>query len=390
MKTVGSKVYISGVTTSTTNGNNPCGVPSNTGFPICNPNGSYTQNNTGGYDAFIAEFDANDNLQWCTYVGGTGDEVGFPHIYPTYNSSTGYTVYLTGSSSSSNGPFTTSHGASYNQSFQGGTIANADAFIVKFVNRQIEWSTWFGGNGDDVIQGISGDDNYTYFFGGTSSTSGSSNICGVPAATEFPLCDYLSTYFYQDQYQNFSNFGCNFFFSAFRNSTDEIQWSTYFAERPIPGPPSYIMGLNYSPVTQQLYFGSYTANHYYMDYPIAIRPTGNPWAQNISAGKWDAIYGRFDISSWVGVDEYKQENKIFNIYPSPADGYIGLMPLKELTMGFEIEIYNSLGQLIFRKNYDEKLGNIKIRTAEYQQGLYLAQLKFKDGKVFDQKFIIQR
>lgn len=69
------RVYFFGTTNSTTGAYNNCAATS-TDLPLCDPGtGSYQQQaNAGGIDMFVARFDANFNLTWGSFIGGTGDD----------------------------------------------------------------------------------------------------------------------------------------------------------------------------------------------------------------------------------------------------------------------------------------------------------------------------
>ena len=95
-----------------------------TNFPIQYLSGAYNQGTMGGGgDAFILEFNTSGVRQWATYYGGSGADNG--------NSihSDGTTVWVTGSTNSSNFPIQNLPGA-YNQATYGGDPS--DAFILDF------------------------------------------------------------------------------------------------------------------------------------------------------------------------------------------------------------------------------------------------------------------
>lgn len=139
-----NNVYISGFTTSTTN------IAS----------GGFQNVYGGSQDAFLVKFDANGNRLWSTYYGDAGGEWGNAVAVDAAGN-----VYLTGTTTSTTG--IASGG------FQNTWGGNADAFLVKFdANGNRLWSTYYGGNGDDVATCVTTDAAGNVFIAGvTSSTS---------------------------------------------------------------------------------------------------------------------------------------------------------------------------------------------------------------------------
>jgi hypothetical protein len=141
-------VYITGFTTSSS------------GFAT---SGAYQSSLAGGKDVFLAKFSNTGSRFWATYYGGSGDDIG----YKVSTDASG-NVYITGSSASGSGIATS---GAYQTSNAGGT--NGDAFLAKFSSSGSEiWATYYGGNGDDIGQGIAIDGSgYIYITGTTGSSS---------------------------------------------------------------------------------------------------------------------------------------------------------------------------------------------------------------------------
>lgn len=114
----------------------------------------------GGSDAFILKLNANGVRQWCTYYGGFGNDVANSCV--TNNLGEVYIAGTTQSTGSIASP-------SAHQTLYGG--GSNDAFLTKFnSNGQRQWSTYYGGSGDD---------------GGTS--------CALDAAGNVILCGYTGS-----------------------------------------------------------------------------------------------------------------------------------------------------------------------------------------------------
>jgi len=124
----------------------------------------------GGNDAFLVKFDANGIRQWGTYFGGaTGQEYGLNCKADAAGNS-----YLTGYTSSTVGLGTA---GTHQPGFGGGVT---DAFIVKFNSSGVrQWSSNYGGAGDDYGNGCSVDGSgNVYMIGTTSSSVGTSIASG--------------------------------------------------------------------------------------------------------------------------------------------------------------------------------------------------------------------
>jgi len=148
-----------------------CSLSSN--FPLQNQAGSYNQsvyaggvntNNEGG-DAVIMKFTNNGNLQWATYYGGSASEGARGVVTDAAGN-----VFMVGWTLSTNFPLNNPGGGTYYQGTNGG---GRDAFVVKFnpAGAQV-WSTYYGGNGNDIAHYITRDmATGMIFVGETESTN---------------------------------------------------------------------------------------------------------------------------------------------------------------------------------------------------------------------------
>jgi hypothetical protein len=122
-------------------------------------------NNAGGVDAFIAGFAPNGGaLQYCTYLGGSGDDRAFGIVFDGSGNS-----YVTGWTSSTNFPVVGGL-----QSSLGGT---RDAFVAKLnpTGSALIFSTYLGGSGVDVGYAI------------TLDASGAPVVAGDTSSSDLPV-----------------------------------------------------------------------------------------------------------------------------------------------------------------------------------------------------------
>ncbi len=126
-------------------------------FPTANPEQNF---NAGGNDVFVAKLNAAGNgLDYCTYIGGTGDDRANGMAVDTTGA-----VYVTGSTTSSNFPLRNAL-----QSKFGGI---KDGFVLKLssAGNSLAFSTYLGGSGADAGNGIAVDGNRNvYVVGDTTS-----------------------------------------------------------------------------------------------------------------------------------------------------------------------------------------------------------------------------
>lgn len=152
----GGNSYIAGYTTS------------NAGIATI---GAYQTSYVSNRDAFLARFDNDGILNWCTYYGGTGNDNFFYLAADTIGN-----IYATGITTTNTGMATS---GSYQSSYGGGS---SDAYMVKFSsNGTRSWATYFGGSGDeaatssydDYMVSIAWDkaSNQIYLCGMTNSTT---------------------------------------------------------------------------------------------------------------------------------------------------------------------------------------------------------------------------
>lgn len=75
------------------------------------------------------------------------------------------------------------------------------------------------------------------------------------------------------------------------------------------------------------------------------------------------------------------------LYPNPVNDYLNIeydiLYIKEA----KLQIYNSIGAVVYTKKLEEKRDNFKIPVSEYESGLYFCSLQI-DGKLLNTKKIL--
>ena len=132
--------------------------------------GAYQTSNAGAQDGFVAKFTPTGSKTWGTYYGGNQQDNFKTVCIDTFGNI--YAAGLTYSSSSIASPT----GPVYKRFIGSG----GDGFIVKLNSLgQIQWATYFGGNGTDIIWGIVNDKSGNLIFSGNTNSSSGISTTGA-------------------------------------------------------------------------------------------------------------------------------------------------------------------------------------------------------------------
>jgi FtsP/CotA-like multicopper oxidase with cupredoxin domain len=86
-----------------------------------------------------------------------------------------------------------------------------------------------------------------------------------------------------------------------------------------------------------------------------------------------------EINGVIGIKENKKNSSTFSLYPNPTQETITVQTNSDV---FEIEILNSIGQIVLSKTYTEQ-----INVSELNKGIYIIRLKGKSGNFSTSKFV---
>ena len=118
-------------------------------------------------------------LSWATYLGGSGDDVGYEiAVDPAGNAYvTGYTV----------GGFPGTAGSLIQSTYGGGLFYGSDAFVTKLnaAGTALVYSTYLGGSGDDIGIGITVDPAGNAYVTGQTSSSNFPGTAGSPIQSKY-------------------------------------------------------------------------------------------------------------------------------------------------------------------------------------------------------------
>ena len=169
------------------------------------PANTGTTSHEGNHDITFGRFlylpDEPDDavLDYMTFFGGAGnDKPTVLHIAQYEN--TEY-LYISGWTSSSNFPILPSINPSDGSYYQNLLRGTNDATILKAdaLSGAVERSTFYGGEGQEMITAVTEDSEHAmYFVGATSSASGTLGSSCIAPSTGFPLCQSDLTAYLQN------------------------------------------------------------------------------------------------------------------------------------------------------------------------------------------------
>ncbi len=222
-------------------------LSTNGDFPLCNSTSSaYIQTTAStGFDGFVAMFSPQTVLLWSTLIGGDGDD---RLMDLAYNTATNQLVVGGNTKSFSQSPFTYTAGncpatssylaicqnAGYNQTELNGDNTDqstTDGLLLRFNDsKRLDWSTFFGGDGVDLISSVAisppipGQGAATsreLIIAGKTNTSTYGANCSVPTNNGFPCCSTSTNY-----HQPYGGGTSDAFAAKFGYNTS-LLWSQY-------------------------------------------------------------------------------------------------------------------------------------------------------------------
>lgn len=157
--------------------------------------GAFQQSIVGERDIMIAKYSADNDLLWATYLGGDSSEYAYGLAVDMQDN-----IYVSGETESLNFPVL--------NAWQDTLYDDWDGFISKFdAEGTLLWSTYYGADDDDVVNGVSVDD------------EGRVYVCGNTESEEFPTTPGA----FQEEITGWK--AC--FVSRFTPDGDVV-WCTYF------------------------------------------------------------------------------------------------------------------------------------------------------------------
>lgn len=342
---------------------------------ISSSNDGDVSGNQGDQDYWVVKLDNIGNIQWQKSLGGSDSDQALS-VQQTFDG--GYII--AGNTISTDGHITVSYG-------------NYDYWVVKLDSfGNIQWQKTLGNIGDNM--GYSAQQTFDggYIVVGTSYD---------PSNIENGLPDYWVVKL---------------------NNNGGIQWDKYLGG----GAHDNAITIRQTPEWDYIVGGwtasnngQVTGNHGDLDYWIAkLDSNGNlKWGKtlggpsveyfssieltsdngyivsgNTLSTSGDVTGNHGTIDAWVvklsseqlGISENQKMNQP-NLYPNPAKDFFYVDHLPKETI---ISITDMSGRKLFSQKYNEE--KIKINTSTFSEGIYIVQVKNKDGIILSKKITVSK
>lgn len=96
-------------------------------------------------------------------------------------------------------------------------------------------------------------------------------------------------------------------------------------------------------------------------------------------------FGDQNQSDSTSINFYELQK--LKLYPNPASSYLFIEYDIIFVKEAKLQIYNSIGAIVYTKTLKEKQDNIKISVSDYKNGLYFCSLQI-DGKLLNTRKIL--
>lgn len=106
-----------------------------------------------------------------------------------------------------------------------------------------------------------------------------------------------------------------------------------------------------------------------------LKNVASVYYDNSYAGSTNAVYCTLQITD---IDNIEENSRIL-IYPNPTINSFILMG--ELSIGDEVNVYNSTGQLVYSTKYTGDSGQMEINTESWSIGIYMVYIETSKGRV---------
>ena len=233
--------------------------------------GAFQANKSGGKDIYVAKFDANGELVFATFIGGSGTE-----FEKDFKVDAEGNIYITGLTNSPNFPTT-------ENAFLANLSGGQDVYlaVLSADGRKLKYSTFLGGSKTDRGWALAIDDD------------GHAFVQGITQSIDFPVTEnaYQKTKDGIDWNENTSSDDIDFqnsfdlFISEIDTNSGELVYSTYFGGR---GADSTYGSLAVK--DNVVYFAGTTTS---IDFPTT--PNANRTVRNV--GEADSFVAAIDISN---------------------------------------------------------------------------------------------
>ncbi len=387
--------------------------PSTGTFPFVKPAGAYYDgvNPGSGTDGFIVKFNADRQISWGTFWGGSGTDISSSLVA----SSTGdvYMAGVTSSDPTGSNPFPLFQGTGspyYDNVYSGGFY---DAFVARFGNGgNRKWSTYFGGSASESgltsstgfgvtnLVKLAVDNNDNVYVTGYSEMTGASNSA---TGSDFPVLQAGGAY-NQDKNASFSNnnqtplhavrFDC---WLAMFNSANKDRWVTWLGGTtpPVSNINSSYFGTQAYDVSSDLTIGNgklyITGTTTDLGLEARREDPGNgayydgTFSENMLKSS-DVFIGRFSLlplQTGVGDVAWPAGTSRLVVHPNPSTGFYTVGFISEHNdANARVVVTNTMGQVVLHDKVRMTKGTntFGVNLESLPAGVYLLQVE-ESGKL---------
>lgn len=372
-------------------------------FPLCNPNlpGEYFQAGDGSGQksrGFLASFDHNNTLEWCTYVQGI----------KAFNSALAIddNIYVGGFSESpsctsacSPGNYTPICSTNVGATCENNSGSN-NSYIARFNAKiyALNWSTFVPNTTINTLAfNQSGAFNKIKNIDIASDEADNIYVTSSATSNSFSTLSSTPSGMYYNSTFNGGTGTADIVLLSYSHSNIK-RWATYFGSDG-PNSPNYPIGSDSpSEITtyknNALYIVGCAGNSVSSNFPLLDYNSGSNidyYQAHSPENDADGFVSRFNLQSiGVGLNEELVIDEHILIYPNPSNSIINISLLSPdlSSYDYDVKIYDGLGKLCFNQNYKKSAKNISIDIAKYANGMYLIQLT-NNKRIFTGKFIKQ-
>ena len=97
------------------------------------------------------------------------------------------------------------------------------------------------------------------------------------------------------------------------------------------------------------------------------------------------LFGDQNQSDSTSINFYDLQK--LKLYPNPVSSYLFIEYDIIFVKEAKLQIYNSIGAVVYTKSLEEKQDNFKIPVSDYKNGLYFCSLQI-DGKLLNTRKIL--
>jgi len=123
-----------------------------------------------------------------------------------------------------------------------------------------------------------------------------------------------------------------------------------------------------------------------MNITIMSSKGSNPKPQLGSTMYVDSIY--LEGTVLTGIDNLYENNNVVNLFPNPAHDIINIQLNNEITGDLNMNIYNSLGEIVLSEIFNSKSNNYPIDISRFHKGFYYLNI-YNDKNNYIKKFVVE-